>query len=198
VISIDPDDPVRHRRIRGQSSIASTPGRVSAIEVHPTDAPACAEALAAISSADAVLLGPGSWFTSVIPHLLVTDLAQALIATRARVVVVLNLEPQVGETDGFSAAEHLHALTEVCPMLHVDAVIADPDALDDEWELRRAVEALSARLVIRAVAEAGSTARHDPIRLAAAIAEATGLPGSAPDHNQQAIGQMRQGNEGAP
>ena len=63
--------------------------------------------LEAIAAADVVSLGPGSWYTSVLPHLLVPRLRAALAATAARVVVVLNLEPQPGETDGFSPEEHL-------------------------------------------------------------------------------------------
>ncbi|HZE48011.1 MAG TPA: uridine diphosphate-N-acetylglucosamine-binding protein YvcK, partial [Jatrophihabitantaceae bacterium] len=74
----DPDDPVRVRRIRGQSSIASTPGRVRSIRLLPTGAPACASAVDAVREADVVVLGPGSWFTSVIPHLLLHELGKAI------------------------------------------------------------------------------------------------------------------------
>ena len=71
VASVDPDDPARSRRIRGQVAIASTPGRVQQIQVSPADPPVPAAALEAIAAADVVSLGPGSWYTSVLPHLLV-------------------------------------------------------------------------------------------------------------------------------
>jgi len=98
----DPDDPVRTRRIRGQSSIATTPGRVRSIRLLPPGAPACAYAVDAVREADVVVLGPGSWFTSVIPHLLLHELGKALASTDATVIVTVNLVPQAGETDDFS------------------------------------------------------------------------------------------------
>jgi uncharacterized cofD-like protein len=175
VVSVDPDDPVRSRRIRGQSSIAATAGRVRSVELIPPDAPACAEALQAIDEADLIILGPGSWFTSVIPHLLVPDLARALIRTGATVVVVLNLEPQVGETDDFSPEEHLRVLAGHCPELRIDAVVADSAFVTAPAGLQRYVAALGARLILTPVAAPGAEARHDPDRLSRAIADASGL-----------------------
>jgi uncharacterized cofD-like protein len=175
VDSVDPDDPVRLRKIRGQTSIAATAGRVRSIELVPPNPPACAEAVRAILQADAVILGPGSWFTSVIPHLLVPDLADALVRTAATVITVLNLEPQVGETDDFSPEEHLRVLTEHCPRMQVDAVIADTAAVADAHSLSRFATELSARLVLAPVAMPGAGARHDPSRLSLAIAEAADL-----------------------
>ncbi len=174
VASVDPDDPVPSRRIRGQSSIAATAGRVETIAIVPNDPPACDAAVAAIHAADVVLLGPGSWFTSVIPHLLVPGLAEALVASTARVVVIVNLEPQVGETDGFSAEEHLAVLRAHCPRLRIDAVIADPDAVDSPQRLRRHTERIGADLVLAPVAAAQARARHDPYELARAICAAAG------------------------
>ncbi|MCW2541652.1 MAG: uridine diphosphate-N-acetylglucosamine-binding protein YvcK [Frankiales bacterium] len=175
VDSTDPDDPVRSRRIRGQSAIAATPGRVTSIELVPPDAAACPQAVAAIDAADAVLLGPGSWFTSVIPHLLVPELADALQRTAARRVIIVNLEPQVGETDGFSPEEHISSLRQYCPKLPIDAVIADQPAVADPTALRRFTDSLSAELVLSAVAADGAEARHDPTKLSLAIARAVGL-----------------------
>ncbi len=107
---IDPDEPHRVIAVRGQSSIASTPGRVRTVRILPTGAPACAAAVDAVRSADVVVLGPGSWFTSVIPHLLLHELSNALTTTSAQVVVVLNLVPQAGETSDFSPVDLLRVL----------------------------------------------------------------------------------------
>jgi uncharacterized cofD-like protein len=178
VHSVDFDDPVQRRRIRGQSAIASTAGRVTSIELIPPDPPACPEAVAAILAADAVILGPGSWFTSVIPHLLVPGLAAALTRTPARRVVILNLEQQAGETEGFSPEQHLRALRDNCPRLTMDVVIADTDAVLDVSGLRRYTEAAGARLLLAPVAAVGATARHDPGKLSLAVAAALGLPTS--------------------
>ncbi|HEY2042746.1 MAG TPA: uridine diphosphate-N-acetylglucosamine-binding protein YvcK [Jatrophihabitans sp.] len=175
VASVDPDDAVQSRKIRGQSAIAATAGRVTSIALIPKNPPACSEAVRAIMSADAVVLGPGSWFTSVIPHLLVPDLAEALVHTRATIVTILNLEPQVGETDDFSPEEHLGVLSEHCPQLRVSAVIADRNGVADPIGLRRYVDSLGARLVLAEVAAPGTAARHDPSRLSLALAEAARL-----------------------
>src|SRR5206468_8478046 len=108
----DPDDPDRRRAIRGQSSIAATPGRVVSVSLLPPGAPACANAVDAVREADVVVLGPGSWFTSVLPHLLLRELGRAIATTRATVVVTVNLVPQAGETPDFSPLELLRVLQE--------------------------------------------------------------------------------------
>ncbi len=114
------------------------------------------------------MLGPGSWFTSVLPHLLVPGLAAALHDTPARRCVTLNLGPQAGETDGFGASTHLEVLAVHAPALRVDAVLADPSAVDDQPRLERVAADLGARLLVREVRLPDGSSRHDPLRLAAA------------------------------
>jgi uncharacterized cofD-like protein len=193
VLSVDPDDPVRSRVIRGQSAIAATAGRVRSISLIPPDAPACGAACDAVLAADLVVLGPGSWFTSVIPHLLVPALAASLATTTARVVTVLNLEPQVGETDGFSPEEHLRVLADYCPALGVDAVIADEASVADPARLRRYTDAIGAQLVLAPVAATGGSARHDPVRLSESIARVVGFDASraAGDRTYTTPGEIR-------
>jgi uncharacterized cofD-like protein len=171
---IDPDQPARSVTIRGQSSIAGTPGRVRSIKVLPPGAPACAAAVDAVRDADVVILGPGSWFTSVIPHLLLRELANALTTTTARIAVVLNLVPQTGETDGFSPQDLLSVLLDHGPGLRIDCVIADRAAVPDAERLHRYVGGISARLVLSELAEPGCADRHDPIQLARAFQAAFG------------------------
>jgi uncharacterized cofD-like protein len=175
VASVDPDDAIQFRRIRGQSAIAATAGRVKSVRLLPEDAPACPEAVQAILAADAVILGPGSWFTSVIPHLLVRGLAAALTLTDAVLITVLNLEPQVGETDGFSPEEHLRVLREHCPGLEVDVVVADRDAVLDRRSLQGYTTSIGARLLLAPVAASDARARHDPGKLSLVVADAAGL-----------------------
>ncbi len=181
----DPDDPERTRQIRGQVSIASTPGRVVSVRLLPPGAPACADAVDAVREADVVVLGPGSWFTSVIPHLLLRELGRALASTSARLVVVLNLVPQAGETDDYAPHELLDLLqTHAEPFggLPIDAVLADRESVLDPEELRRSARALGARLVVSKLAADDSVERHDPERLSEAISSVieepiTGDPG---------------------
>ncbi|HVQ91936.1 MAG TPA: uridine diphosphate-N-acetylglucosamine-binding protein YvcK [Mycobacteriales bacterium] len=178
VVGIDRDDPDRVRRIRGQVAVATTPGRVVSVSLMPKAPPACPEAVAAIRAADAVVLGPGSWFTSVLPHVLVPDLLAALVQTTARRIVALNLAPQPGETDGFSPEQHLDVLCAHAPGLQVDAVVADTDAVVDTRGLMSAVAALGAELVLAPVAAGDGTPRHDPERLAVAFRQAFAAGGA--------------------
>ena len=81
--------------------------------------------MAAIGAADVITVGPGSWFTSVVPHLMAPEIADAVAASSATRVLVLNLVEQEGETGGFTSAEHLEALKRHAPPLAFDHVIAD-------------------------------------------------------------------------
>jgi len=155
--------------VAGQSSVAVTADRIERVRLLPTDPPARPEAVAAIESADWVVLGPGSWYTSVLPHLLVPGLHDALLRTPARVVVTLNLcAEEAGETAGMRAEHHLDVLRGYAPGLPVHAVVADPSAVEDVTSLAAATERLGARLLLRQVRRGDGTARHDPVRLAAA------------------------------
>jgi uncharacterized cofD-like protein len=131
------------------------------------------EAVAAVQDADWVVFGPGSWFTSVLPHLMVPDLAKALRETPARRMVVLNLAPQPGETDGFSPHKHLEVLAAHAPELTVDVVLADSAAVraGNLTDLEKATGALGARLVVADVAMDDGTPRHDPRLLAGEYAK---------------------------
>jgi uncharacterized cofD-like protein len=156
------------RIIRGQHAIAVTPGQVESVRLIPNDPPACAEAVAAIAAADWLIFGPGSWYTSVIPHLLVPGLAAAVLASPARRLVTLNLAAEA-ETLGLSGADHLAALRGHLPDLTVDVVLADRDAVGDPEGVRGAAESLGARLILAPVAVSDGTPRHDPAALGAAL-----------------------------
>jgi uncharacterized cofD-like protein len=176
----DPDDPHRTRQIRGQSSIAATPGRVRSVRLLPPGAPACAVAVDAVREADVVVLGPGSWFTSVIPHLLLRELGRALSTTKARIVVTLNLVPQAGETDEYAPHELVRLLrvhAEPFGGLRIDTVLADVDSVPDVKELDGFTRTIGARLVLSKLAADDSAERHDPKRLSAAYQQALAAPG---------------------
>ena len=112
----------------------------------------------------------------VLPHLLVPELRDALIGSRARRVVVLNLAPEPGETAGFSPEQHLDVLAEHAPQLRVDAVLADVAAVPVPDRLRRAAAAMlaaraggctwprSPRADPRAPARSGGTRRRASAR----------------------------------
>ncbi|HEV7194279.1 MAG TPA: uridine diphosphate-N-acetylglucosamine-binding protein YvcK [Jatrophihabitantaceae bacterium] len=171
----DPEDPHRTRMIRGQSSIAATPGRIRSVQLVAPGAPACAAAVDAVREADLIVLGPGSWFTSVIPHLLLRELGRALATTGAHIVVALNLVPQVGETDDYAPSDLLRMLlahAEPFGGLAVGAVVADCDAVPDPKELSRYTRTIGASLVLSKLAADDCADKHDPRRLSDAFAAA--------------------------
>ncbi|MGH3741731.1 MAG: gluconeogenesis factor YvcK family protein, partial [Micromonosporaceae bacterium] len=154
--------------VRGQHEVAVTTGRVLRVRLTPHAPPACDEAIAAVADADWLIFGPGSWYTSVIPHLLVPDLAEAIRTTQAGRLVLLNLAEEL-ETAGLSLADHLRALSGHDDKLCVDVVLADGMAVADPEPVRVAAESLGARLVMGPVAAAIGSARHDPVALAIAL-----------------------------
>ena len=173
VVGADPARPDQVSTVRGQEECATTPGQVRSITLLPPDPPAVPEAVRAVLDADWVVFGPGSWFTSVLPHLLVPELASALHVTTARRLLVLNLAPQPGETGGFSPHKHLEVLASHAPGLTVDVVLADTRAArtDNLADLEKAAAVLGARLVMADVAEADGTPKHDPRLLAGMYAQ---------------------------
>jgi uncharacterized cofD-like protein len=171
----------------GQVAVAGTPGRVEVIGVVPADAPACPESRTAIAAADAVILGPGSWFTSVMPHLLITELRTAIIESRAMKVLVVNLNPQVGETSDFSAHGHLDDLHDRFPALRLDWVVADPGHIESPDALRVSASAVGAQVHLADVARGRwEPGQHDPQRLAVAFDSLLGLRRS-PDESKDVV-----------
>lgn len=157
--------------VRGQSAVAVAQGRVRKLRLIPGDPPACAEAVAAVDAADWVVLGPGSWFTSVLPHLLVPELSAALHRTSARRCITLNLRP-AGDPHAMTTLEHLRALQDHAPDLRIDVVIADPSAIEDLDAMQAQAASMGAQLLLRQVQVGDGSARHDALRLAAALRDA--------------------------
>lgn len=159
----------RTRLVEGQSHVAVAEGRVTRVRLDPPKPPACPEALEAVRQADLVVLGPGSWYTSVLPHLLVPELHEALATSRARTIVTLNIQPErIGETIGMPVTDHLAALVEQAPDLRIDAVVVDPGAVEDVDLLAQECAGVGARMLMRQVGRGDGTPQHDPLRLAAA------------------------------
>ena len=156
--------------VRGQVEVATAPGPVLSVHLDPPDPPACPEVLEAVGRADWIVLGPGSWYSSVLPHLLVPDLRGALGSTPARLVVVMNLEPHDDETPEMTAADHFAVLLQQAPELKIDTVLADPASVVDLDRLREEVEVAGARLELADVAQDDAPGQHDPEKLARAYA----------------------------
>lgn len=174
VLGLEASHPDESSVLRGQATVASTTGEVARVRLSPADPPACQPVLDTIREADFAVLGPGSWFTSVIPHLLVPELARALSETSAKTVLTLNLEP-AGETKGFSPARHIEILAEHAPGIRLDYALVDARFARDDPHLESYVHSLGGQLVKADLAMRDGSARHDPLRLAAAYTEIMGL-----------------------
>ena len=171
-IEADMNDNGRRYTVKGQSKVAIAAGDVEAVRLSPEEPKVPAAVTNAISEADWVVLGPGSWYTSVIPHLLVPDLHRALVTTEAHRALILNLERQRGETESMTTADHVRAIAHYAPSFKLDVVIADPTTADDIDDLAEAADALGARVLLRQVRTGDGEAHHDPLRLAAALRDA--------------------------
>ena len=168
----DPAAPVQE--VRGQAKVARHGGRVVDLALEPATAPGCPQALAALQDADVIVVGPGSWFTSVLPHLEMPDMRAALSESSALRVLVLNLESDTAETVGFGPHDHLDVLAQRYPGIAVDVVLADPRAVADREALTASAALLGAevryeRLASPAQSEALPKPTHSPDLLAAAF-----------------------------
>lgn len=160
-------------RVEGQAAITATAGHISEIGIEPSDAMASRRALAAVSAADQIVVGPGSLYTSVISALKVVMLAEAVMEARAQRVFVLNLVTQDGETFGMDGGEHLGALAEHVGVTGPGFLVAHEGPLDvppGHQQVR--VDAAAAgehgwELVTADVADEWSDwPAHDPLKLA--------------------------------
>ncbi|KAA8725200.1 uridine diphosphate-N-acetylglucosamine-binding protein YvcK [Corynebacterium phocae] len=166
------EDPMVMRTVRGQVAVATTPGNVNRVKIAPALPPANSLALEALAQADLITLGPGSWFTSVIPHLVIPDVVAAISKANALRVVVLNLSAEPGETQGFSSERHIHMLYQHAPGLEVDYIVVDNYlrfSAGERSHLCRAAEVLGAEVKFADVSkrkEDGTTLGvHDPAKL---------------------------------
>jgi uncharacterized cofD-like protein len=171
----------------GESAVGLSGEELAHLELDPPAPPAFPPAVAALEAADAILLGPGSLFTSILPNLLIPGIRQALARRRGPLVLLLNLMTQPGETDGMMGAAHLEAIERLTGRGLVDAVLASatpiaparlapyaaagslPVAVERERLEAMGVEVVEADLL----AEAGLI-RHDPEKLARAVLELAG------------------------
>ena len=162
----------RMTEMRGQVAVATAEGEIAAVRIEPADAPACPEAIEAVGAADAIVLGPGSWYTSVLAPLALTELREAVTAARGRRVLIANLDPRLdAETVGMSMSAQLRAVRAIAPGITVDAVILDPRHAGDLASVEAAAKELGAVIEAAPLSHAGGghPGQHDPDRLAIAL-----------------------------
>ncbi len=191
------------RVVEGESKITAARGRIRRVSLRPADAPPLPEVIEAIADADLILLGPGSLYTSVIPNLLVRGVADALREAEAPRVYVCNVMTQPGETDGYTAADHvraIHAHTDASLFSYVIVNTQAPQSREllERYALQgsRPVEPTPQELEAMRLTPVGlplmseeELLRHDPLRLADAVFRVMEMAGGRPprDRRQAAL-----------
>lgn len=166
------------RRIVGESRIPEAGGRIRRVYLDPGGVRAYPPAVQAILQADLVVIGPGSLYTSILPNLLVRDVAQALRHTGAPTVYVCNLATQPGETDGYSVVEHVEVIIEQLGDNCLDFVVANNNVsppgetigrtvfVEPSWPPARASQT---RLISADLVDEVRPWRHDSEKLARVV-----------------------------
>lgn len=184
--------------VRGETQITGHRGRIAKMWLEPEGLSPAPGLLAAIESADVIVLGPGSLFTSILPNFLIPGVAEAIRDAEALKVMVGNLMTQPGETDDFHASDHLHAIEQYLGEGAIDVCLlnsAEPDSdllsdakafgtfpvyNDDERIRERGVRVIMADLIARDEIYI----RHDSMKLGRAVGLITAQPAYCESHNE--------------
>ncbi len=166
-------------RAHGETNISRSETPIKKIELRPRRVHPLPKAIEAIEEADLILMGPGSLYTSVIPNLLIPEIARAIARSRAPRVYVANLMTQPGETAHYALSDHLRAIESHVGKRFVDAVVANRRAVSPEVARRYRAEGAEAvrvdadkvkkmkvKLVLDSLLEEHGVIRHNSLRLA--------------------------------
>ena len=160
--------------VRGQKEVATAKGHIESLRIIPEDPPARSEALTAIADADWITMGPGSWISSVLPHLLVPEQLASLIKSPAKKILLLNLDDsESGEFSGRSALDHIAAIQKLAPQLSFDFVVADSSIVLDPQAgqlLRDKVSTQGGELIVQDLRLESSGNHHDTKKLTSLFA----------------------------
>jgi uncharacterized cofD-like protein len=170
--------------VRGETQISASRVPIAALRLEPEQCLPLPQALRAIRAADIITVGPGSLYTSILPNLLVAQVARVIGQTRATKIFVNNLMTQPGETDGYSAREHIETIKKYAPEIHFDFVVVNDRRISKEQaELYAAENAYQigiddpiddaidqATEIVRAdLLDGGEKVRHNADRLAEVV-----------------------------
>lgn len=168
--------------IRGQTEVAIGKGSLENLSLMPANARPTPEGLSAISSADWLTLGPGSWFSSVLPHLLLEEQRDAISGSIAKKIIVLNLDANPNasgdEFAGYSPADHLKLIRKYAPKLTTNFAIADESIMnrgESGRELKSIVNDMGGELIVADLAVSPGSNHHDPQKLSSVFRNIFGL-----------------------
>jgi uncharacterized cofD-like protein len=149
--------------IRGQIEVATAKGKLKSLKLLPENPVVTPQVLQAISEADWLIFGPGSWFSSVMPHFLLKDLASAVSQSSAKKIMILNLQgpENADEFAGNTPEAHLRLVLSHLPTFKLDIAIADPTVLDSASKLQELVKDLGGEVIVSDVARDLDRNHHD-------------------------------------
>lgn len=158
------------RLVRGQVAVAEAKGMISGLGIEPGSPRVPEATVAAVRDADTVVLGPGSWYTSVLVHFLVPSVAEELVAAGDRTILTLNIAHEDPETEGADRVDDVRALRALEPRFRPAVVLVDSSHSADP-ALIEEVSDWGARLVIADMRSRDAVDRHDVHRLSEALAD---------------------------
>ena len=151
---------------------------LKSLHLVPENPTALPSALKAIDEAQWVTIGPGSWFSSVLPHFLVREQLNALEKSSAKKIVILNLdshpEAQADEFAGYTPMQHLEMLREYAPTMTIDHVVVDEFELGDSQSLQLLVESLGGVLHVADLRKSPGSLHHDVEKLISVLSHIMG------------------------
>jgi uncharacterized cofD-like protein len=172
------------RRVHGETRITASRMPIKNLALSPRSARPLPKALEAIHEADLILLGPGSLYTSILPNLLIPEIASAIAKSKAPRVYIANLMTQPGETSGYALADHLRAIRHHTPRRVIDWVVANRQPISPEVAKRyrsggaepvaidlAELQSLGYRVILDNLLEEHGVIRHNPVRLSRLLLE---------------------------
>jgi len=172
------DDAGTMHSVRGQVEVATAVGKLKSLHLVPENPNALPDALKAIAEAEWITVGPGSWFSSVLPHFLVREQLQALEKTSAKKIIILNLDSHVDakadEFAGYTPIEHLQMLREHAPLMSIDHVLVDQYELGDSQRLQLLVESFGGALHVADLRKSPGSLHHDVEKLTSVLSHIMG------------------------
>ena len=168
-------------QVRGESSVGQAGWRVQRVYLDPEEPPAYPKSIRAILEADLIVIGPGSLYTSVLPNLLVPDLARAIASAHAPKIYVCNVATQSGETEGYDVSGHVTALRQHVGAEMIATVLANhtfgstpPPGPGVDWVRLSGAETVDYQVITRDLVDVQHPWRHDSRKLAQALLELIG------------------------
>jgi uncharacterized cofD-like protein len=172
------EDAGTEHHVRGQVQVATAHGKLKSLHLVPENPTALPAALTAISEAQWITVGPGSWFSSVLPHFLVREQLDALVKSSGKKIIILNLDSHpdanADEFAGYTPIEHLEMLREYAPTMRIDHVLVDQYELRDSQRLQLLVESFGGDLHVADLRKSPGSLHHDVEKLFSVLSHIMG------------------------